>query len=478
MERYSPDISLEQPRGRPYLSSVSNQTVLLVALLVIAPIVLLAAILWQRRLIALIPIAVGLNGVPLVIAGTNVRVEQAVGIIISVALGIAVLLGQRRLYLDRTARWLLVVAALHVLSSVLFSPARSYSLQQSASLIAVWSLYVVITNYVSDEQSLNALFRGIIAAGILYSVIGIAAFLLGRAGFGVGGANVDATSGAPYGAFGTMYEPNIFGSYCAAYFVLAVGMIAFSGGPSARGRERWARVLLLLAGLGLLLSFTRGAWLGALAGTGVVVLLARRFFGVRINAWRVIAPVIAVVVLSVILWFLPFEGAEFFRYKVRNLVNIQSENAVVRLLTYTLAMQQFIQRPLLGWGTFSFAPLTVEGLPFREFEGWHALWIGNFVLQVLHDTGVVGLLAFIALLWSLMAGAYRAAGRVMEVEPVNATRQLALFAAFAGLLVAFVFTTGFTLGYSWMFAGLLGAYTRVNSTTVPAAPHSAMAQAA
>lgn len=446
-------------------------------LLVLMPLVVIGVALWHRELLAAIPLAVGLNGIPLVFGGTNVRVEQIIGVALSLALGTSVVLGQRRLFVDRTAKWLAVVAFLHFLASALFSPARFYSLQQSASLLAVWTLYIVITNYIGDARALDTFFRTVIQAGILYSTIGIAAFLLKRAGFEVGGANVDAASTAPFGAFGTMYEPNIYGSYCAAYFIVALAIIAF-GELRRDHTERGAWSLLLAAGAGLMLSFTRGAWLGALAGIGVVVFLASRIFGVRIRPARLLLPVAVLAAFSIAFWYLPFDGAEFFRYKVRNLVNVQSDNAIVRLLTYSLALEQFVRHPLLGWGTFSFAPLTTEGLPFREFEGWHALWIGNFLLQELHDIGVVGLLAFLAMLWSLMMTGYRLARLMLQSDVVLASRHLALLAAFVTLLVAFVFTTGFPLGYPWMFAGLLGAFSRVSGQRLGSAETPMVARAA
>jgi len=37
------------------------------------------------------------------------------------------------------------------------------------------------------------------------------------------------------------------------------------------------------------------------------------------------------------------------------------------------------------------APLTAEGVDFQRFENWRNLWIGNYVLLAVHDTGVVGL---------------------------------------------------------------------------------------
>jgi len=48
-----------------------------------------------------------------------------------------------------------------------------------------------------------------------------------------------------------------------------------------------------------------------------------------------------------------------------------------------------------------------------------------------------------------------------------ASRILALTASVATLLVAFLATSGFSLGYSWLILGLLGAYRRVAADGLP-----------
>jgi len=40
----------------------------------------------------------------------------------------------------------------------------------------------------------------------------------------------------------------------------------------------------------------------------------------------------------------------------------------VRLFAYTTALQQMIDHPIVGWGTFTFAPLVAQGGDFQQFE--------------------------------------------------------------------------------------------------------------
>lgn len=84
----------------------------------------------------------------------------------------------------------------------------------------------------------------------------------GRLRAAFGGAVVN---GRPTGIFP---EPNQLGTFCATGALVAVGLTF--GAPSRRGRVGWG-VLSAVCLLGLLLSLSRGAWIGFLLGLLVLV---------------------------------------------------------------------------------------------------------------------------------------------------------------------------------------------------------------
>ena len=124
--------------------------------------------------------------------------------------------------------------------------------------------------------------------------------------------------------------------------------------------------------------------------------------------------------------------------------------------------------PFIGWGTFTFAPIIAEGADFQRLEGWRNLWIGNYLLLALHDTGAIGLLTWLGLFWTILAGGVRAAFAARVTDPLGAARTIALTAAVATLLIPYLATTGFSLGFTWILIGLLGAYRHL-ATPAPAA---------
>lgn len=441
----------------------------------------IAAIRWRRALVMSLPFLAILNGFTISAAGSSARLDQLAACVLAVPLGASILIGARRLRTDATAWWLAAILAMNLLASAINSPARSYSMAQCASLASVWVIYLLLLNFLDTPAELDAFLRRAVWACILASGIGVAAFLLASIGLAVGGAEVSASAAerltVAYGAYGTMLEPNILGSFAAAYLVLALALLVIAAhhpGAGVRvGVLRWAAALSAVA---LVLSFTRAAWLGAIVGGLYVVAIGGRTVGVGVRPSRILAPLAAGIVVVAMLLLLPGDAGQFMRFKLANLVNLGSQTAVLRLATYGLALQQSVAHPFMGWGTYSFAPLLAEGTDFRQFENWRNLWVGNYLLLALHDTGAIGLFLWCGLLWSILTRGVRAARRLSTSDPVGASRTLALTAAVVSLLVPFLATSGFSLGYPWLLIGLLGAhcYVVADERVAPVPPPEAV----
>jgi O-antigen ligase len=265
-----------------------------------------------------------------------------------------------------------------------------------------------------------------------------------------------------YGAYGTMLEPNIFGGFAAACLVLAVVLlVAARHGVPVRDR-RIVRWLAIMSAAGLVLSFTRAAWLGAIAGLVLFAATSRATLGIRLRPTRVVAltalGVLAIVALTLLA---PGDAGTLLRFKLANLVNLTSSTGLQRLVTYGMAIEQTAAHPFVGWGTYTFAPLVAEGTDFQQFDNWRNLWLGNWLLLALHDTGMIGAALWIGLLTTIIGRGLRTARRTRPDDAAFAAQALALTLAFATLLVPFLTTTGFSLGYPWMLSGLLAAQARV-----------------
>lgn len=426
----------------------------------------LAAIAWRRQLVLALPFFVTLNGVPITVGGSSFRLDQLVACALGVAIVASFLIGERRPIIDSSTVYLGLILAANVVATMLNSPARAYSLVQCVNQASAWLIYAVVINLVDSREMLQRILKNGLWAAMIASSIGICAYLLAVNGVPVGGAEVSGAAATrltmAYGAYGTMIEPNLFGSFNAVHLVLASALLATPGAPTASPfSRRMLRAMIVLAACGLLLSFTRAAWIAALAGLLCVRAMTPRIRTLRIRPGAVLWPILSLAALITVLMILPGNAGTLFRFKVFNLLNIGSQTAVLRLVTFVVALQQTAAHPVIGWGTFTFAPLVAEGSDFQQFENWRSLWIGNYLLLALHDTGILGLGLWFGLLWSTVRRPSRIIRALRESDTASAFSVAGLAAAVVTLLVAFLSTSGFSLGFPWLLLGLLGAYCRI-----------------
>ena len=414
-------------------------------------------------LILAMPFAVTLNGMPLEVASLKVRIDQAIALLL---LMVVVVEGRWRENIASLspASWaFLAFVGSALLTCAVFAPYRGYSLLQFANQASAWAVYGVVVVSVRNRRNADLLLRLTLVAAVIAVLIGMAALLLNLLGVHVPGANLTGSEIAetPFGAYGTLYEPNIFGNYCAiAFSVVAILSLRRRGADSAPVFPH-LHLLLGLLGVGLLFSFTRGAWLGAAGALGAGFLVAVRYGHVRAPVRAIIVTVATAAIVVLLLWFVPYQGNEFFRYKVVNLLNPTSSNAGVRLLAIAVALDHIRGYLVFGAGTFSFAPLVAGGLEFRMVEGGSHLWLGNYLVAVVHDYGIVGFMLFGLFISLLLGRALRVASRIRVRDRIGSQTLIALTASLVCILIAFIFTSGFSLGYPWLFIALLDSFTTV-----------------
>jgi O-antigen ligase len=244
------------------------------------------------------------------------------------------------------------------------------------------------------------LLAGLIASGAANALIGVYQF------FGGSGALHLLIDDRFFRAFGTFGQPNPFGGFMGLLAPLAAA--AALGGAYSFYRSR-ARRDLLLAGfyaaatalllVGLLMSWSRGAWLGFAAAAGVVtVLLPRR-------AWMGGLLLLAGASLLASLWaanLLPVTvtsritsaTAELFAFDDVRGVDITTANYAVveRLSHWQAALNMARAHPWLGvgMGNYEYAYPTYRLINWPEPLG-HA---HNYYLNMLAEGGLIGLIGY------------------------------------------------------------------------------------
>ena len=277
---------------------------------------------------------------------------------------------------------------------------------------AQMAVVIVLVLDVARGRAWQWLVFALVCAGAANAAIGIYEY------FGGSGALHLLIDNRYFRAFGTFGQPNPFGGFMGLLLPLALAAAAGWGWRWLRrigAPHREARALVLAAfyiacsGLlaaGALMSWSRGAWLGAAAGVMVLLFaLPRR--------WWVGLVLVGVVTVggagSAALGLLPSSIIErvtssfsetFSISDVRG-ANITSENYALleRLAHWQAAVNMATDNPWLGTGLGNYeATYEQYRLIAWRFPLGHA---HNYYLNVLGETGLVGLAAF-ATTWALI----------------------------------------------------------------------------
>src|SRR5690349_9115445 len=208
--------------------------------------------------------AVTVNHYAVPVAGVHVKLEHVVVVLLAAGTAWAWRRGAR-LELAPLL-WIPVFVGVTLIASTVNAPDRLASLRYTG-LIALVSAGAALVYWLANTPArFHTAVRLLVALGGLEAAISLLALAAAAVGSSFGtqpgfiGTRV---------VYGTLWEPNVLGSYLAAAGTLALALLM-----STRGRRRaaglTAGLALILAALGL--SSTRAAWLGFLVGALVVLI--------------------------------------------------------------------------------------------------------------------------------------------------------------------------------------------------------------
>jgi len=333
---------------------------------------------------------------------------------------------------------LMAYAAVNLFSSLFMSiePRQTikWALQQVLIIFAYYFLRVLI----QDRAGLRKAFMALLAVGaatVAYGIICFYSNLIFGTEFGMTIGQYGDTP-APYGL---QYEANLLGSYSGALCVMMLVMYLHE-----HRRRFLAGFALALAGMAV--SLSRGA-----LGATFIGLLAVVIFSLKKKLLtRQLLLKIAQGTLCALLVVLP---AVVPQYSERfNSMDIGEPavdpNTLTRIVQVSSAFEEVLKHPILGGGTSSFQ-LAFDWQSLGE-EWEDQGWIGNTEMRVLHDTGAVGLVIFMAFLVSL----YRRSRKVLKAE--SNPELVALLASALVYCISFQATEGTLLAFAWIHLGLIG----------------------
>lgn len=254
--------------------------------------------------------------------------------------------------------------------------------------------YMIPSKAINDEGVVNAILISFAFSLMLQGLLGVAQFLSGSAldFFSTGSSGAEFMEIGQSGfrrVFGTnIGKPNMFGAYLSSLLLIMI--------PIAVTTRSHRRLFAISCGLGLLalvLSQSRGAWLGFAIAMFLMVVILVKDEKIRPNQLC-----LAVVLLLVLLaCFYPVIGARLSSDEVNDAA-VQS-----RLPLNQVALKMAERHPVFGIGANTFRSVIhfyASGIYIRYFNVVH-----NQYLLMLSETGAIGLISWILLLTHVIRNA-------------------------------------------------------------------------
>lgn len=408
-------------------------------------VVLLTMVRWPDGALVVLIVASAMPVFFVETFGWKARPEHVAAPIVAAAVTVWLVLDKRRFRLNKLDYWILAFLAINFISSAFGSSAPAatlrWALQNSLAVLP----YFLIRLLVTDLEALGKTFRILLGVGVAESAYGILCYASHHAfgtttGMSIGQYLSDVA--APYGS---MFEPNLFGAYtgCCAVLFLALYLLG------AQNRTA-CLVCFLIASLACVLSFSRAALFALVIAVCWVFWKAR--YGRSGEHRRLVATGVLTAALILVVAASALGGVLRERFSNLYYQGLGEETTIARFIIMEEALQEIPNHPLLGSGTASFN-LSFDWARYVPEWATDRTWIGNTPLRILHDTGLLGLAAFVGFFvsvwWKIRLGLH---GRSSQVPM--------LFGLSAGTLlygISFQSTDGSILAFTWVHLGFLAS---------------------
>lgn len=212
-------------------------------------------------------------------------------------------------------------------------------------------------------------------------------------------------------AFSTFGNPDLL----AGYLVLVSPMALAEFMSAAETRVKVIRFagFMVIAGA-LVLTFTRGAWIGAFVGLALLLVLARRYLAANRVGLGALAGVFAAVLAGIVALG-SRAGAELDLWeRVRSMTQITEGSAGSRLEIWKSGLAMITDRPLFGFGpdTFRLMSQRYETLRYVKMTGGTTVADNahNYVIQIGAGAGLIALALLTAFLIYWLARSLAPAG--------------------------------------------------------------------
>lgn len=349
------------------------------------------------------------------------------------------------------------------LISLLFTPNPKRSIITLALWAFVFAFYFVFSRLLKNEQLRKKVENIIIISSILVSIFGIYQFVGDSIGLSttLTGLRIQYTKivlGFPR-IQSVALEPLYFSNFLLVPFFIALKRYIFE--KKILNQYLW---VISLISINIILGISRGAYLSIIIALAIALLFfiisgRKSISDFNKKLFDLIVAIILSLVISFVL-IISLNGkkasGDFINHSnVQNEISAGGRSSTSdRLGSYQKAFDLFKQKPIFGNGIASFGPLTVGSE--QDFKQFGYGIVNNEYLEILSETGIVGLITFVLFLLF----------RIREVTLVfkrgdDSKKKIGMLLISFGCVAIFIqynfFSTLYII-YIWAFLALLRGY--------------------
>ncbi|MBC8412514.1 MAG: O-antigen ligase family protein [Nitrospira sp.] len=334
-------------------------------------------------------------------------------------------------------------------------------------VIKVAFIYLYLANNIKTLTDLRIIVAALLAGTLVHIAISVVQYRLGHP---IGLVFLGEVSQFGFGDFGGgLSRPSgiMQGANTSATFLLGILPLAFTAAFWARNRlMKSFDLLIFFSGLiTLIITSSRGGWLGfAFAGLIMLILLVRRGY-LKYRSHYLYALGMGAVIFSAVAYLSP--------KIIDRLMNASSIPTHTRTFLNRTALSIIGENPFTGVGLNNFAEhagRVIRGISDPEHIFRYIAEnpvVHNLYLLIAAETGIVSLIVFMVIVFSLMRLAWNA---TKNNSPVIAGIGIAIFSFLSGFLVAELFDFSYRLDHVfylfWSLAGMTVALGRISTPEV------------
>lgn len=397
------------------------------------------------------------------VAGVTIRISQVIAIITLVVwIGRGFMLNKFKLRPYPIGLPIALFVIISVLS-IIHTPNLERSLLVLTFTLFTIGVSIALPNVVRQQRQVLLVIQVLLISACVVSIFGLFQFVGDISGLSTSLTGLREQYTKDILGFpriqATALEPLYFANYLLIPFSIVLALLL---SKTRTFKPSYLFAVVALTSINLILTVSRG---GYIAWAVVLVALGVYYFKALLRPRMIIALTsIALVVLVVTIRFLNItEQVDTFKQHITNVFD--GASYVERVETFSLAYDMWLEHPWIGYGPGSFGPYAALHPLRAPTEGYKI--VNNEYIELLAETGILGLAAFGVVIFSLFIRSWKALRR--GTNPELKAILVGLVMALLGIVVQYNTFSVLYIMHIWFTIGMLIAVQNL-LLYVPAAP--------